>query len=315
MALSDIFRRRSQPQGSDAPAAGLTQSLLSRLARLPRWGLLIVGIMLFAFVYWGIVGAVLSNTKADLTLRPSADMLPPGGSVAIATAARLIDDAINEKGWTPNDSLLRPTALLEDMPAFQRGQHDVLLAFAGALDQEIDGDPELAAAAAALRTPPDRGMVHGGFPFIGGSAESNYTAAVEALTRYNRAIGDGGVPFGNARQLRLVMIAIDRALARKAIAVDEMVDDGSAGSADVQYHDVRGAAYAATMLMRGLREDFEPLVRERQLASSWAEVTEALDVVAVNEPFGVDRGDLVEQGYYLLRARGALRALSAGAAR
>ena len=95
-----------------------------------------------------------------------------------------------------------------------------------------------------------------------------------------------------------------------------MIDDSRVGSADAQFNEVRGAAYAAAMLMRGLREDFGTTIGQRQLAATWAETTEALDAVAGKRPtFAAGRQDLVEQGYFLMRARESLRTLAAGLAR
>lgn len=315
--MFDIFRRQSvNPANPSADADSSRVGLFARITAMPRWMLLIFGVFAAAVLYWGVIGAVLSDTSADLTLRPGTDVLPPGGSVAVASAAMLLDQAVNTRGWTPNDSLLRPTGLLEDMPAFQRGQHATISAFVATFDQGVGGDPELAEAAEALKTPPDRGWLHGDFPFIGGSAESSYRDAIDALGRYNRAVSDSGsTAEGDARQLRLALLGIDSALAREAGAVDRMVDDSRVGSADTQYHEVRGSAYAATMLMRGLREDFAGTVGQRQLAATWAEATEALDAISGRSPFGIGREDLVEQGYFLLRARESLRTIAAGLAR
>jgi hypothetical protein len=302
------------PTGGETATADVS-ALPRRLAGLPRWSLWLIGLLMFAVIYWGIIGAILSDVRADLTQRPGLDLLPPGGSIAIATAALLIEDAVEEKGWTPNDSVLRPTALLEDMPAFQRGQHAVLAAFVVAMNEAADGDPELADAAEAMRTPPDRGLLHGEFPFIGGSAEGRYRDAAEGLARFNRALGDARVPVGGARQLRLTVAAIDRALAERQLAIDAMVDGSTNRGVDAKFQEVRGAAFAATMLLRGLRDDHGALIRERQLAGAWAEAIEALDAVATKSPFGVGRQDLVEQGYFLLRARDSLRVLAGGTQR
>lgn len=311
MGIFDRFRRADPA----APSGIRGDSLWARLAGLPRWALAILVAVVVALGYWGVLGAIISDTGADLTLRPGAELLPPGGSVAIGTTAAILRVQVDEKGWTPNDSFLRPTGLLTNMPSFQLGLHGVLVAFTTAIDAAAGGDPDLSEAADALATPPTRGFLHGGFPFIGGSAESNYRDAVDALARYNRALGDSGEPFGDSRQLRLALVAIDRALSEKAVAVDAMVDQGGAAGPAAQFHEVRGTAYAATMLLRGLRDDFGPLIAERQLAGAWAEATESLDAVTMRAPFSIGRGELVEQGYFLLRARDSLRTIAAGAGR
>jgi hypothetical protein len=316
VSIFDRLRGRTAdpPDPAGAATATAAPGMLARVAALPRWALGILGFLMFAIAYWGVGGAIIADTNADLTQRPGFDLLPPGGSVAVATAALLIDDAVDDKGWTPNDGVLRPTALLEDMPAFQRGQHAVIAAFVAAVTEASDGDPELVDAAEALKTPPDRGWLHGDFPFIGGSAESRYSDAAEALARYNRALGDSGAAPGDARLLRLAVGALDRALVDSQIAIDAMVDEAR-GGADAQYHEVRGSAYAATMLLRGLRDDNGALIRERHLAGAWAEAIEALDTVATRSPFGVGRSDLVEQGYFLLRARDSLATLAGATTR
>ncbi|MBW7946592.1 MAG: hypothetical protein H3C60_09205 [Sphingomonadaceae bacterium] len=316
MGIFDIFRRQTVNPVTAAGAETDGTGLAGRLAAMPRWMLMILGAFFAAILYWGVIGSLLSDTRADLTVRPGTTVLPPGGSVAVATAAMLLDQAL-DKGWTPNDSLLRPTGLLEDMPAFQRGQHSAISAFVTSFDQGVGGDPELSEAADALKTPPDRGWLHGDFPFIGGSAESRYRDAIEALARYNRAVAESAAPGeGDARELRLALLGLSAALAEEAGAVDRMIDESRVGSADAQFNEVRGAAYAAAMLMRGLREDFGTTIGQRQLAATWAETTEALDAVAGKRPaFGVGRQDLVEQGYFLMRARESLRTLAAGLAR
>jgi hypothetical protein len=289
------------------------RSLPARIAALPRWILAILGLIVLGILYWGVLGWILSDTSADLSVRPDASKLPPGGSVAVASAAMIMENAI-EEGWTPNDSILRPTAMLDDMPAFQRGQHAVVFAFARALSASATDDPLLADAAEALSTPPDRGILHGDFPFVGGSAESRYGDAVAYLTEYNRALGSGEEVTPGPRRLRALLAAIYRSLSAEAISVDRLVDGRPDAGIDPaeRYEEARGAAYAAALLMRGIREDFGTLIRGRQLGGAWEEATESLDAVATTDPFGIGRDDLVEQGYFLLRARDSLRAIAAG---
>ena len=314
MSFIDRLRGKAATAAETGTAgrAGIVTRAAARLAALPRWAMGILAALVAAMLYWGIGGIVVSDTDGDVTRRPGLDLLPPGGSVGIATAAMLIEDAL-DKGWTPDDSVLAPSALLEDMPAFQRGEHAVLVAFARALNAAADGDPDLADAADALGTAPDRGWLHGEFPFIGGSAEARYADAAEALTRYNRALADSGAPVGGARRLALVLGAMDRALGQSQDGVAAIVDRSGGGSVDAQYHQVRGAAFASTMLLRGLRDDHAAIIRDRELAGAWVEAIDALDAIAGQSPFGPGRTDLVEQGYFLFRAREQLRVLGGGA--
>jgi hypothetical protein len=313
-----IFDGLRQRAPDPAPTSGNADGVarLSRLDRLPRWLKILGGLVLLAVGYYGIGGAILSDTSADTTLRPTADLLPPGGSVTVATAAMLIDDAINNRGWTPNNGLLAPTATLDEMPAFQRGQQAVIAAYAGALSTATGGDPDTAEAAEALATDPGRSWIHADFPFFGGSAEARYSAAVGALARYNRALGDSGAAPAEAAQLRLLLVAIDRAIANKVAIVDDEVKGRAPPGENraAKFHQVRGAAYAAAMLLRGLVEDFGPVIRDRKLGAALAAAIEDLDSIAASEPFSVGLEDLVGQGYRLLTARAALATVRSGTA-
>ncbi len=317
MIKFDDIRRKLTARALEGQSVEAQRGFWARLVHLPRWIHLILGFVVFALLYWGMLGTILSDIKADLTLRPDAELLPVGGSVAVGTAAMLIDRAVNDKGWTPNNGFWRPTALLEDMPAFQRGQRDVILTFVAAMAKGGEGDPLLAEARDGLSTPPDRSWLHGEFPFIGGSAESRYNDAVDALKDYNLALADDGLerPLRGAELQRLIA-AIDQSLSTEALAVDRMVDEKAPPEegVDAKFQEARGAAYAATMLLRGLRDDYGEMLTARGLGSTFAEATETLDMLAKTDPFSIGREELVEQGYFLLRARASLRTIASGLA-
>ncbi len=298
MGIADSIARRARAWFS-GPADAASPRFRGR-------GALGVGAAILLIVlYYGLGGLVTSRIDPNTGLRPDPESLPPGGSVAVAFAARLVDREVQEHGWTPNDSFLAPTVMLDEMPAFQDG---LRRAVAAAVPTLAAG-PEVAEAAEAFATPSEQWWR------LGGSPEARYRDGDAARRLLNARLGRGEV-------------GLDRSPARLAVAVDALADGLDAAAAaterrlrgrpgaldrdlDAQFNSVRGQAYAATMLMRGLRDDFAPVIRARELGATWSEGAEALDALVAIDPWLIGEADLTAQGYYLLLARAKLRALAA----
>ncbi|MGB7405646.1 MAG: hypothetical protein WA906_08155 [Pacificimonas sp.] len=286
------------------------------LGSLPRWALAILVLAALALIYWGIGGAIMSDTDADLSQRPSAEMLPPGGSVTVATLSTSTLSELDRGGWTPNATMLKPTGLLEEMPSFQRGVYALWAPTAGAL-AALSGGDELTEAAELLSTRPGRGFLHAEFPFIGGSAGSRYRDAVTALDAANAefaAVGDR--PFATAASARALVGAIGGQLTSAVRTLDRriMAADAEPTEDALSYQEIRGLAYASTLLLRGIQADHDDVLRQRELSPDMVEAIEAFDRVASTDPWSVDDGDRTEQAYILRAGVAALARLRSGLA-
>jgi hypothetical protein len=284
--------------------------LPARVAGVPRWLLGLAALILFLIFYWGILGWILEDTSTDLTLRPSVDALPPGGSVTVGSLAALTEAELGRAGWSPNNSWLRPTAFQTEMPALQRGIYPVLAGVATVLGSS--GDEYLMDVADDFSVGPDRDWLHGDFPFIGGSTEGHMRDAAEALTRYNSRLSEGDAErltgANNARQL---VTMIGGRLANDIRKFDAALRS-DAGIAAVDYQEVRGKAYAAAILLRGVQSDFEPVLRDRELTSVLVEAIETLDRVASEDPMFLTDADRTEQAYLVRSAVSSLSRIRAG---
>lgn len=279
--------------------------------RASRGSTIATVVVAFLLLYYSVGGWLVAGIDPDPALRPTASQLPPGGSVTAAMAARLIAHEVDDDHWIPNDSLLSRTAWLDNKPAYQDGLRGTVATVVAPLGDDAD----IQAAARALAVPSDRWWLHGGWPFVGGSAESEYRDAVDALVRYNARLAGREAALDRSPQH---LAAVLDALAGRLDAVAGGVERAIAGrpaphdsAADEEFYRVRGSAYAASMLLRAIKEDQAALVRSQQLALVWNEATDALDRAVDVHPAIVGRADLTEQGYYLLLARNKLKALSA----
>ncbi|MBZ6378256.1 hypothetical protein B5C34_00765 [Pacificimonas flava] len=306
--LSSLRQRLSGAQADGRPAKTWLGA--------PRWATALVAIAVLAILYWGVAALIIDDRNADMTLRPAPAALPPGGSVTAAYAATILEREIDRGGWTPNDSFLSPTAGLGRMPAFQRGTVAMVETAVGALS-ERENEQRLARAAESLSIDPARGVFHGRFPFIGASAGSYYHDAAEDLIAYNTALATGEIVRPDDAETALALVsAVRRSLEAGREGLDAPIrgEDG-ADEASISYEFIRGQAYAAGLLLRGVRSDFAPNLRERQLISAIVEAIESLDQIATERAAFVGRDDLTAQGYFLSRSIETLGRIETGLAR
>ncbi|MBV7256306.1 hypothetical protein KCG44_05845 [Pacificimonas sp. WHA3] len=312
MTFIDNLRRKWLVRSLEQQEKRTRSRLPAPLAAMPRWLLALCALVIIAVFYWGILGWVLEDKSTDLTLRPSVEQLPPGGSVTVGGLAALGMAELDRGGWTPNDGWLKPHGFREAMPALQTGIHDVLSGVSAVLGRSDDDD--LMDAAEDYAVPPTRGVFHGDFPFIGASAGSHIEDASAAYARFNTRLTDGEAarPSG-AVDARALITVIGAKLADDVRGFDAaMLANADADPLD--YQQTRGRAYASAILLRGIQSDFEPVLRERELTGLMAEAIETLDRVSAADPLILTNGDRTEQAYLLRSAVSALARIRGGLA-
>lgn len=310
MALKPFWRTDRPADGAGAPAAGL--------ARVPaplRLLLLVLGLLA---LWYGVIGTIRAGIEVDLATRPQRADLPPGGSVTAAMAARLISQQVADRAFTPNDPIFYPTGLARRTPAFQEAAVRTLGSAIGAMAAESRA-PRLSAAAEALATDPTLWWIRAQMPPFGRAAERHFLDGRAELRAHNaeiaaaRAGTPGPVrPRGLSRQASAVLGALLEAIEAEAERGDRLIRDRASGPVAVQIARARGTAYAATLLLRGLREDEAAAIRLSGRAGRWSEAQDSLDRAAMIDPLFAGEDDLVASGYALLVAANSLRAILAG---
>lgn len=264
-------------------------------------------------LWFGVLGGIRGGISADVALRPTAQQLPVGGSVTIGYAARIIDNNINEQAFTPNDPAFYPTGMARHSKAFQRGVMETVATTIGAIAGEIS-EPQLTEAAQHLATPADRWWFQAGWPPIVTPAERRYAEALASLIAYNNGLAstpevaetssprDRLQPAGRAAVGALVGL-VDAA----AIRGDRVMRGMESGSLSEYFSGARGTAYAAALLLRGIRDDNSAAIRLSGNAARWGEALDALERAAQADPLIVRTSNLVDIGYSLLLAGNAMR--------
>lgn len=295
----------------------------------------IVGAAVFGLVfvlYYGVGGFLISTIDDDQAFRPSPQDLPPNGSVTVAMMSGLMNRELNEHSWTADDPWFFPTALLDNMPAYQRGIRQMTLQVALELKDQVARtrgsggiDADLEEAFSDLSYPPSRWWIGTDWPWIRSSSTSNYRDAVKALSRYNQRVAANDALFERRSDtLNAVLDRMALSLGAASNRLDKQVaqagDKTLDFEADDAFYEVRGEAYAAYLILTGLQEDYAGLIRQRELANVWAELLKSLQELIALDPLIVANGEpgamlvknhLAEQGFSLLRARQQLREITA----
>lgn len=298
--------------------------------RVLRWTLgVLVGLLILYYpvgmLWWHAI-------NDDLSFDVSADSLQPGQSRAVAVAAALIDREVNKTGWVANNPFFTPSAMLDNMPAYQQGIISALARFSFELaDQigrtrgssEIDGD--LKNASGLLQY---SGTVWVWDPSVSlaptATSEEQYEKARKALENYNRRLADGNAVFERrSDNLLATMERIALDLGSSSAVLERQVAEHSSDFIDFQaddmFYNVKGQTYAYYVVLRALGGDFENVLRERELAGVYAQMLNSLHEAAALNPWVVTNGapdgffpnsHLTAQGFYLLRARTQLREIS-----
>jgi len=292
----------------------------------------VVALVLFLLLYYPIGMLIVHKIDDDLDYVPSAENSIAGGSKTVGVMAGLIDRELNEHSWTANDPFFQPGVLLDNMPNFQTGIISALARVSLELTDQIgrtrgssEADPDLQKAAGLLQYPGDVWIWNPSISLVPrASSESQYRQARAALLRYNARFAKGDAVF--ERRADNLMATLDRIasdLGSVSAVLDQQVRTQSGRFFDFKSDDIfyntQGRLYGYYMVLKALGEDFAPVIKERNLGPSWAQMIDSFREAAGLSPFIVVNGSpdgqfapshLASQGFYLLRARTQLREVS-----
>jgi hypothetical protein len=308
----------------------------SRLGRLRgRLGGRLLGILgglllLFLLLYYPIGMLMVHRVDDDPDF--AVPDVPPGASHAVALAAGLIDREVEEHGWPGNDPFFLPGWALDNMPNYQQGIIAALSRFAIEMTDQIgrtrgtsQADPDLDKATGLLRYPGNVWI----FDFSTSwaptaSSEKQYLAAARALRAYNDRLASGQATF--ERRSDNLLATLDRIAADLGSAsgnTERQIFEHSGALLDFRADDVfyanKGRLYAYGLLLRELAQDFDGVIKERDLEAVWRQMLTTFQEATALEPWVIVNGrpgsqfqpsHLADQGFFLLRARVQLREIT-----
>jgi hypothetical protein len=262
---------------------------------------------------------------------PVAD-LPPGGSRTVGMIAALVHRETDVNRWVANDPWFMPGHWLDNMPNFQQGMFAALARTTAELRDRLgrtrgtsQEDPDLREAAGLLQFPGDKWVIDlATSPWPQTTSEAQYRRARKALLAYNdRLSGGRAVLERRADNLLETLDRIALDLGASAAALDQRIAEHGGRvfdpRADDVFYSIKGQSYGYAIVLRALAEDFDALMRERGIATLWAQMLASLDHAARMDPLVVINAapdgillpsHLAAQGFYVLRARAQMREIT-----
>ena len=279
-------------------------------------------------LYYGIGMGLAHVIDDDPDYGPGT--VGPVESRAVAMAARLILREVDEHKWVANDPFFNPSALLDDMPAYQTGIVAAIADFtnqltAASVDNGGD-DQELSRAAGFLKYPGTIWKFDSRTSWAPtASSEKQYRAAARNLLVYNERLTRGDT---HTQRDAAALAALLRHLGDAMDAGANRVDAHLAAprwvlfdaQADDLFYDAKGRAYAQSLILRELGWDFAQVISQHDLGEEWQAMLTALRQAAALKPLMVIAGHddstflpnhLANQGFRLLQARSRLAKVAA----
>jgi len=317
----------------------MSQSDFAAPSRMGRWfgwlrgrriGWLMGAAGLAVALYYPAGMVITHRIDSDIAFTAQADN---GASQAIAVTAALIERETDQYDWTANAPFFLPAAALDNMPEYQQGMMTALARFAAEMTDQIgrtrgssQADPDLEKAAGLLKYPGTVWLFDLSTSWAPtASSDSQYRAARRALLSYNQRLMNGQAVF--ERRADSLIAILDRFAADLGSAsaiLDRQIREGRPTllldtRADNVFYGIKGKLYAYYLLLRELRNDFRPLLEEREVGNAWAQLLLSLEEAVQLEPILVlnsapdglfAANHLAVQGFYLLRARTQLREIA-----
>ena len=293
-----------------------------------RWAWRIV--LLLVVLYYPVGALVTQDIDDDPQF--TARSVAPGESKAVATAADLVTREVDVHTWTPMMPFFMPSGLLDNMPNFQRGIMSALGRFGTELMDQLgrtrgssQTDRDLEQARGFLNEQPNIWLWQPSVSLMpSATSAQKYRAGRDKLMAYNKRLGAGQAVFERrADNLQALLDRIANDLGSDSAAIDQHVIEKAGDLFDARCDDIfyfnKGRLYVYYLLLRDLGSDFQNVIRDRELTSSWNGTVETFRLAAQLDPWIVWNGypdallipnHLLAQGFYLLRARTQLREIT-----
>ena len=305
--------------------------LIGFLAELPAsvWKRVAITTPLI-FILYILIGIVLVH-RIDDNL-DFGDKASSGGSATVQLVADLVEREADTYRWTPNDPFFMPAWWIDNTPAYQSGIIGALSRFTIELRDQLGRnrgsstvDADLEAAASNLAIEGERWVMDFDTSFLPTTpSETYYREAVKQLRNYNARLVAGEAVYEQRSDNLLATldrIALD--LGAASATLDNYIAESSGGflpdtGADNLFYQIKGKAYAYTLVLQALEKDFARVITERDLANIYGELLASMEAVIALDPLVVTNGQrdgilanhLASQGFNLLRARTQLKEIT-----
>lgn len=322
---------RARAADAHARAADAANEHLDRAEFLRQWRWstgygIAAAVVVVIFLIYPLAAWFDSSISDDPNFTAPIKAVTQGKSHAVANAVALINREVKKNGWSANAPWFWPTALLDDMPNYQKGIIAAVGHFTLSLSDEAGrahgADADLQSASGLLQYPPD---VWFWDPSVSiwptATSASQYSKAARSLRTYNTRLAAHQAALDtSAASLAAILERMAADLDSSSAAIQDHIEQHSGWPFDTVSDDVfyrsKGQLYADYIVLKGLQVDFSGAIAQHNLQKPWVAMMQSFrDAIAVR-PWFVMNGapdsalfgcTLCGEGFYLSRATAQLR--------
>ncbi|NWG46346.1 MAG: DUF2333 family protein [Alphaproteobacteria bacterium] len=294
----------------------------------------LLGAAVFVVLWYGVGMWVVHRIDDDPAFTFSQLDHESGGSRAVGIATALVRREVRVHDWVSNDPWFMPGVLNDNMQHYQQGIMAAVYRFTSEMRDFLGRargssgeDADLRDASGRLNYPSDIWYWNPGRNLLPQrNTESVYMEAADALRRYNMRVATGAAVFDRrADNLADALDRISKDLGGSTANLFAMASEHPGWflfdwRSDDTFYEAKGKAYAYYLILRELKDDFERIIREKELGATYGSVLDSLQAAIAIDPFVIVNGRLGSQftpnhlaqlGFNLERARVQLRELTA----
>lgn len=279
---------------------------------MSSWHLLLAGLFVFIILYYPIGAFITHDIDKNFDFNASANQ--KNQTQILETQAALIDREVNKHSFTPNLPFFYPSAVLDNMPAYQTGIIDGLRVITEAFAKAMPDNRSLQKAAEALQADPTA------WYFSDKPANRQYLAARHYLEKAVEEINGGaGIPSTvPAAVLEAQIAGLENAMEdiKKMLPVynDSPVD----AEADEVFYRIQGESYVFYLTLRDLPADFPEFDANEAAMHFYRESLKTLKAALTFDPLIIRNAapdsffapnHLSSLGFYLSEAQNDLQAV------
>lgn len=277
------------------------------------WHLLLAGLFVFLILYYPIGAFMTHDIDKNFDFNAAANQ--KNQTQILETQAALIDREVNKHSFTPNLPFFYPSAVLDNMPAYQTGVIDGLRVIAKAFADAMPDSRYLQKAAEALQADPTV-WYFSDKPI----ANRQYLAARHYLEKAVEEINSGaGIPSTVPAAILEAQIAgLENAMEDIKKTLPVYNDSPANAEADEVFYRIQGESYVFYLTLRDLPVDFPEFAVNEAAMRFYKESLKTLKAALTFDPLIIRNAapdsffapnHLSSLGFYLSEAQNDLQAV------
>lgn len=255
------------------------------------WKILLFFILFMFILYYPLGGILINKIDTNTTLSKQA---PVGKSQIIQTSTHLINREVSQNLWTPNTPFFFPSALLDNMPNFQKGIMSAIANTFQALNSTNDlSSPDnkelLRIATEYVSYSPDVWIIAKTGKMFAPSSNTQYKKGRKTLNKLYNNLTPGIEELAHSQaSFNNLLIHIKQDLEQSNASLETQIQKKSDSFADFDSDDLfyytQGKFYTYCMILKSVAIDYKNTILQQNAYNHLSAAIQALQTASTLRP-------------------------------